>query len=56
MVQVVEIYQLNHEATQRYFEAIVPELREVVTEIREIRTESQRILEHLFGRQEKGES
>ncbi|MBN3899575.1 MAG: hypothetical protein HWQ41_31200 [Nostoc sp. NOS(2021)] len=56
LVQVVEIHQLNHEATQRNFEGIVTELREIRTEIRGLRTESQRILEHLFGRQENGES
>ncbi|MEH2015463.1 hypothetical protein [Nostoc sp.] len=56
LVQVVEIHQLNHEATQHNFEGIVTELREIRSEIRELRTESQPILEHLFGRQENGES
>ncbi|MEH2145276.1 hypothetical protein [Nostoc sp.] len=55
LVQVVEIHQLNHEATQRNFEGIVTELREIRSEIRGLRTETQRILEHLFGRQENGE-
>ncbi|MEH2245987.1 hypothetical protein [Nostoc sp.] len=55
LVQVVEIHQLNHEATQGNFEGIVTELREIRSEIRGLRTESQRILEHLFGRQENGE-
>ncbi|MEH2336893.1 hypothetical protein [Nostoc sp.] len=49
LVQVVEIHQLNH------FEGIVTELREISSDIRGLRTESQPILEHLFGRQEKGE-
>ncbi|MEH2312703.1 MAG: hypothetical protein V7K35_15175 [Nostoc sp.] len=52
LVQVVEIHQINHEATQHNFEGIVTELRE----IRGLRTESQPILKHLFGRQEDGES
>ncbi|WP_373528386.1 hypothetical protein [Nostoc sp.] len=56
LVQVVEIHQLNHEATGHNFEGIVTELREIRTELRGLRTESQRILEYLFGRQENGES
>ncbi|MEH2408526.1 hypothetical protein [Nostoc sp.] len=55
LVQIVEIHQLNHEATGRNFERIVTELREIRTEIRGLRTETQRILEHLFGRQENDE-
>lgn len=51
LLQVVGIHQRNHEATQRNFEGIVTELRE----IRGLRTESQSNLEHLFGRQENGE-
>ncbi|MFB2835579.1 hypothetical protein [Floridanema evergladense] len=46
LVQIVEIHQHNHEVSQRNFEAIM-------NEIRGIRTENQRILEHLFGRQEE---
>ncbi|MEH2285269.1 MAG: hypothetical protein V7K90_28810 [Nostoc sp.] len=49
LVQVVEIHHLNHEATQRNFEAIVIELREIRSEIRWLRIENQRILEHLFA-------
>ena len=45
LVQIVEVHQRNHEVSQRNFEMIV-------SEIRGMRTESQRILEHLFGRQE----
>ncbi|MEH2277313.1 MAG: hypothetical protein V7K40_21625 [Nostoc sp.] len=56
LVQVVEIHQLNHQATQHNFEGIVTELREIRSEIKGLRTESQPILEHLFGRQENGES
>ncbi|WP_298918190.1 hypothetical protein [uncultured Nostoc sp.] len=56
LVQVVEIHQLNHQATQHNFEGIVTELREIRSEIRGLRTKSQPILEHLFGRQEDGES
>ncbi|MDZ8260683.1 hypothetical protein [Nostoc sp. ChiQUE01b] len=36
------------------FKAIVTELREIRSEIRWLRIENQRILEHLFGRQENG--
>ncbi|MEH2122336.1 hypothetical protein [Nostoc sp.] len=55
LMQVVEIHQLNHQATQHNFEGIVTEFREIRSEIRGLRTESQPILEHLFGRQENGE-
>ena len=48
LVQIVKIHQPN-------FEGIVTELREIRTEIRGLRTETQRILEHLFGRQENRE-
>ena len=56
LVQVVEIHQLNHQATQHNFKGIVSELREIRSEIRGLRTEIQPILEHLFfGREENGE-
>jgi len=45
LVQIVEIHQRNHEVSQRTFETIM-------NEIRGLRTESQRILEHLFGKEE----
>ncbi|MCC5664759.1 hypothetical protein LC653_12715 [Nostoc sp. CHAB 5784] len=48
LVQIVEVHQRNHEVSQRNFEV-------VMTEIRGLRTESQRILEHLFGREENRE-
>ncbi|WP_375494834.1 hypothetical protein [uncultured Nostoc sp.] len=48
LVQIVEVHQRNHEVSQRNFEVIM-------FEIRGLRTESQRILEHLFGREENRE-
>ncbi|WP_392534895.1 hypothetical protein [Nostoc sp. C117] len=48
LVQIVEVHQHNFEVSQRNFEVIM-------SEIRGLRTESQRILEHLFGREENRE-
>ncbi|MHC5861051.1 hypothetical protein [Nostoc sp.] len=48
LVQIVEVSQRNFEVSQRNFEVIM-------SEIRGLRTESQRILEHLFGREENRE-
>ncbi|MEH1978926.1 MAG: hypothetical protein V7L27_06600 [Nostoc sp.] len=48
LVQIVEVHQQNFEVSQRNFEVIM-------SEIRGLRTESQRILEHLFGREENRE-
>ncbi|MBW4634068.1 MAG: hypothetical protein KME30_19830 [Iphinoe sp. HA4291-MV1] len=45
LVQVAEIHKRNHEVAQCNFDV-------VLAEIRGLRTESQRILEHLFGRQQ----
>ncbi|MFB2835573.1 hypothetical protein [Floridanema evergladense] len=53
LVQIVEIHQRNHEVSQRNFEAIQRHIETMTAEIRGLRTESQRILEHLFGRQEE---
>lgn len=44
LAQIVEIHQRNFEIAQRNFDAIM-------NEIRGLTTESQRILEHLFGRE-----
>ncbi|HBB30661.1 MAG TPA: hypothetical protein DC064_02190, partial [Cyanobacteria bacterium UBA9273] len=46
LVQIVEVHQRNHEASERNFERIWHE-------IRGIRTETQRIIEHLFGTQQE---
>ncbi|MCC5664757.1 hypothetical protein LC653_12705 [Nostoc sp. CHAB 5784] len=48
LVQKVEVHQRNHEVSQRNIEVII-------SEIRVLRTKSQRILEHLFGREENRE-
>jgi len=52
LVQIVEIHQRNHEVSQRNFEASQRTFETIMNEIRGLRTESQRILEHLFGKEE----
>ncbi|MGK7924497.1 MAG: hypothetical protein AB4290_04455 [Spirulina sp.] len=46
LMQIVELHQANHEASQRNFDIIVKEMTG-------LRTESLRILEHLFGEQQE---
>jgi len=52
LVQIVEIHQRNHEVSQRNFEASQRTFETIMNEIRGLRTESQRILEHLFKKEE----
>lgn len=54
LLQIVEAHQRNHEVSQRNFEISQRNFEVVMAEVRGLRTESQRILEHLFGRQQNG--
>ena len=55
LLQTVIIHQQGLETSQRNFEIVMAEIRNITLEIRGLQTENRRILDHLFGEQTNNE-
>ncbi len=55
LLQTVIIHQQGLEPSQRNFEIVMAEIRNITLEIRGLQTENRRILDHLFGEQPNNE-
>lgn len=55
LLQTVIIHQQGLETSQRNFEIVMAEIRNITLEIRGLQTENRRILDHLFGEQNNNE-